>query len=264
MERDALLSLWREGVPLATAWLVLVDERIATHFFELRRAGSHLEQQRFLQSDLIARLRDGKLQAIGIQEGSDAGPILIPEYYFVKTAQFDWENDVVTAAGKVFHGVRVKWEREPGESTRWIHPRELEARWELGPPTELEGFVDPSEQWEQELLDEALPRDAEPPDKLTVERETLSSDDAPPIEPLPEKHDNAPSKTRGRPSKVPEIERAIDILLKTGVDLANMPRSKAYKKVRECAAKELNSNIKIGFADPVIHRSLFRRFGQLR
>jgi hypothetical protein len=272
LEQDTLLALWQDGVPLSVACLVFADEQIATRFFQLRRTGSHLELQRVLQSDLIGRLREGKRQALGIQEGSDPGLILIPQYYFSKTAQFDWENDIIVAIGKVFHEVRVKWEREqPGQGralkpTQWIHPRELEAVRELGPPTDPGPFVDPCEQCEQDPLEEMLPSEQGPPNNLWVQREPQSLNDALPSEAAPEKHEEsyAPSKVRGRPSKVPEIERAIEILFERGIDLANMSRQKAYKAVRQCAANELNSNIKLGFTDPVIHRSLFKRFGPLR
>jgi hypothetical protein len=81
--------------------------------------------------------------------------------------------------------------------------------------------------------------------QVRVQPEPQSPEDALPSESAPEVHEeaHAPSKTAGRPSKVPEIERAIEILLERGVDLANMPRRKAYKAVTACAAKELNSNI---------------------
>jgi hypothetical protein len=272
LEQDTLFTQWQEGVLLGAAWLVYADERDSTRFFELRRIGSHLELQSFLQGHLMGRLRDGTLQALGIQEGSDAGPIQIPQYYFSKTAQVDWEKDIVAAIGKTFHEVRVKWAREPPDPTRpvqptrWIHQRELEALSELGPPTEPEGFIDPSEQGEWESPDETLPRNAKPPNNPEVERELQSTNEALPSQPAPEKHEEAhsPSKVRGRPSKTPEIESAIEILLERGVDLGNMPRGEAYKAVRACAAKELNSNIKLGFSNPVIHRSLFTRFGLLR
>jgi hypothetical protein len=224
-----------------------------------------------MEVDLIGRLQDGKRQALGIEEGSDVGPILIPQYYFSKNARVDWERGTVAAIGKIFHEVRVKWEREPPDPTRsprpahWIHTRELEGIWELGPPTEPEGFIDPREEWEKQLLDEWLLKhellgNPEVQPEPQAPRDTLSS------EPAPEKRKEAhtPSKDKGRPSKKPEIKRAIDILLQRGVDLANMPRQKAYKAVRQCAAKELNSNIKLGFTDAVIHRSLFKRFGPLR
>jgi hypothetical protein len=56
----------------------------------------------------------------------------------------------------------------------------------------------------------------------------------------------------------------IEILLANGVALAKMPRLKAYKAVRECAARELNSDTQIGFSDPVIQRALLNRFGPRR
>jgi hypothetical protein len=89
LDQDTLFTQWQEGLLLGAAWLVYADERDSTRFLELRRIDSHLELQSFLQGDLIGRLRDGKLQALGIQEGSDAGPIQIPQYYFSKTAQVD-------------------------------------------------------------------------------------------------------------------------------------------------------------------------------
>ena len=72
-----------------------------------------------------------------------------------------------------------------------------------------------------------------------------------------------PSRARGRPSKTPEVERAIDHLLERGVALAKMPRPDAYKAVRK-AANELKYNTQIGFSDPVVQRALSRRFGPRR
>jgi hypothetical protein len=73
----------------------------------------------------------------------------------------------------------------------------------------------------------------------------------------------SPSGARGRPSKTPEVERAIDYLLEKGVALAKIPRPDAYKAVRK-AANELKYNTEIGFSDPVVRRALSRRFGPRR
>jgi hypothetical protein len=72
-----------------------------------------------------------------------------------------------------------------------------------------------------------------------------------------------PSGVRGRPSKTPEVERAIDYLVEKGVALAKIPRPDAYKAVRK-AANELKYNTEIGFSDPVVQRVLSRRFGPRR
>jgi hypothetical protein len=72
-----------------------------------------------------------------------------------------------------------------------------------------------------------------------------------------------PSGARGRPSKAPEVERAIDHLLEKGVALAKIPRPAAYNAVRK-AANELKYNTEIGFSDPVVQRALSRRFGPRR
>jgi hypothetical protein len=88
------------------------------------------------------------------------------------------------------------------------------------------------------------------------------------LEPEPVLHlpptQQSPSRPRGRPSKTPEIDQAIDILLKKGVGLAKLPRPEAMAHIRNCAANELNSDINIGFSDAVLERILFRRFGPRR
>ena len=218
------------------------------------------------------------------------------QYYFLKTAEVDWENDKITSAGKTFHGVMVQLQREPPDEGRppkpawWIHPRELEAQWELGPPSAPEPC--PGEQWEWEALNETLPNEppsSSEPSEFTVRggrelpRDTPrsestpssgepltqagseSAEETPPSEPTPAKFGEAPLPLDvGRPSKGPEIERAMDILSERGVELGKMRRPDAIAAIRECAANELNSNIKIGFHKSVIQSYLFRRFGPRR
>ena len=74
---------------------------------------------------------------------------------------------------------------------------------------------------------------------------------------------NRPPKAPGRHSKAPEIDQAIDRLIKQGLDPGSMPRPQAYNAVRRAAA-ELGFNTRIGFSDPVIQRCLLRRFGPRR
>jgi hypothetical protein len=202
-----------------------------------------------LEIDLVARLEYGDLQATGIEGGSDPRPVFIPQFYFSKTAEINLERGTVADFGKKFHQVRVEGPRmavgEPSAEPVFVGPRLVRGERESAEP---------------------LQREPEPPKNPGLQPEPQSPEDALPSESVPEKDEEAhvPSKTAGRPSKVPEIGRAIEILLERGVDLASMPRRKAYKAVRACAAKELNSNIKLGFADPVIQRSLFKRFGRRR
>jgi hypothetical protein len=296
LDRDALLALWQDGVPLRIAWLVFADEPSATRFRDLKRTDSHLEFQRSLQIGFLARLYAGERRVVGNEGGSDAELIQIFQGYFSKTAEVDWEKDIVAALGKIFYEVRVEWKREPPDVTRppqparWIHLRELEAQWELRPPTEPEPF--PGEQWEWEALDETLPNEPPPsgePSEFTVQsgreppRDTPRSEPTPasgepltqaeqeaaqqmpPREPTPAKLGEAPLPLKvGRPSKVPEIEQAIELLVGRGVDLGRMTRPEAFAAIRKCAANELNSNIKIGFHNSVIQVCLFRRFGPRR
>jgi hypothetical protein len=60
-----------------------------------------------------------------------------------------------------------------------------------------------------------------------------------------------PPKAPGRHSKAPEIDQAIDHLIKQGLDPGSMPRPQAYNAVKRAAA-ELGFNTGIGFSDPVI------------
>jgi hypothetical protein len=228
-QNKRLLAAWQNGARLGLAWLGFADERNKERFGELqaRGDGSHLGRQNWMEIDLIARLYAGELQAIGIEYGSDAGPTLIPQYYFSRAAKVDWERETVAELGKKFEQVRVQPIDEALSEAELVDPRLV--------------------QEEQGPLDQAIGE----PDPVGREPESASQVQASAREP-------------GRPSNGPEIERAIDILLERGVDLANIPRRKAYKAVRACAAKELDSNTKLGFSDPVIQRSLFKRFGRRR
>ena len=95
---------------------------------------------------------------------------------------------------------------------------------------------------------------------VTYESETSRIPPTSPTAP----HEFIEQTQRGRPTKLAEIEQAIDILLAKGVDLASMPRPNAYKAIKKCAEIELKSNTKIGFSEPVIQRALFSRFGRRR
>jgi hypothetical protein len=208
-----------------------------------------------MEHELIWRISDGEFQAFGIEHGSSAGPIPIPKYYFSKTAEVDWDRETVEALGKKFHQVRVQGERQ--------HEPATEARSDEPPPV-----VDPREiaaERARERLHGTPPNEPEPRHELPIQPELEPTNETPPSELASDRLGKTPLPSRmGRPSKGPEIDRAIELLLRRGVDLASMPRPKAYKVVRKCAESELKSNIKIGFADPVIQRALFRRFGPRR
>jgi hypothetical protein len=121
MEPDKqALEAWETGVALGDAWWDFADNENKKLFRERKDKGRgfHLEIQYTLEIDLIARLEDGKLQAYGIEKGSDVGPIPIARYYFSKTAKLDYINDTVTALGKKFYEVRVQGKREPTDETR--------------------------------------------------------------------------------------------------------------------------------------------------
>jgi hypothetical protein len=247
---EKLFDAWESGVALGNAWWDFADNENKKLFRERRDEGRdfHLEIQYSLEIDLLARLEGGELQAYGIEKGSDVGPIPIARYYFSKTAKLDYVNDTVIALGKKFYEVRVQGKREPTDETR-PSERELSI-----PPGVMIDPYDLKGPWRLESPEETFPSE---PNEITDRREPEPTYELP-------SNEGSPSRDLGRPSKSAEIERAIDILLTNGVALAKMARPKAYRAVRECAARVLKSDTQIGFSDPVIQRSLFKRFGPRR
>jgi hypothetical protein len=247
-----LLEAWKNAVALGNAWLVFAYARSEKRFRELQRDGEHLGLQTHMEHELLWRICDGEFQAFGIEDGSDAGPILIPKYYFSKTVEVDWDRETVEAFGKKFHEVRVqgKREREPADEARLSGPLPVIDAYEI------------TAQRERERLHETPPDEPEPSHEPPIQAELESTNET---LPSTDRLEEAPSPLKvGRPSKGPEIEQAIELLLGRGIDLAGMNRPKAYAAVKDCAANELNSNTKIGFHNSVIQRCLFRRLGPRR
>jgi hypothetical protein len=240
---------WETGVGLGRAWWTFADAQNKRRIRELQREGAHLGLQCSLQDNLVARISAGELQAIGIEGGSGTEPSLIPQRYFWRP-EIDWEKETVESLGKKFFEVRVQGERGPADvavtEPQLVDPRLIER--------------------EPESAVETLPNKPAASYTAPIQGAREPGAETPLSEPTPKKLEEtpAPSRGRGRPSKTPEIEQAIDILLARGVNLAKMLRPKAYDSVRECAASELNLDITIGFSDPVIQRSLFGRFGPRR
>jgi hypothetical protein len=247
MEKDAPLKQWEDGVSLGSAWWVYADLSKKKRFRELQDATSpgdpapHVGFRHSLEDEVVARLSSGELQASGIEYGSSDGPIPISKNYFWKGAEIDFDKDTVAALGRKFGQVTVRGNREPiAESLTEmvaVDPREILAQLKLTEVREL-------------------------PDDPGVIDEPISPAKSRPSEAAPQ--ELIKEAQRGRPSKTPEIEQAIDILLEKGVGLAKLPRPQAMAEIRNCAADELNSDVNIGFSDPVLERVLFRRFGARR
>jgi hypothetical protein len=251
MEKNALLKEWEDGVSLSTAWWVFADLPKKRRFRELQQAASpsdpvpHMGFRHALEDEVIGRLSSGELQAFGIEYGSTGEPIAIPKNYFWRGAEIDFDKDTVSALGRKFAQVTVQGNREPI----------AEALPEMV-------AVDPQQiQTKLKLLGK-LPAEPELTDDPGVTYEPKTSRIPPPSPTAP--HEFIEEAQRGRPTKLAEIEQAIEILLAKGVDLRGLPRPKAYKAVRQCAASELSSDINMGFSDPVIQRALFRRLGRRR
>jgi hypothetical protein len=189
MEPDKqLLEAWENGVQLGHAWWAFADADNKKRFRDLQRegTGSHLGLQRSLEIDLVARLSAGELQAIGIEGGSDPRPVSIPQYYFSKRAEIDWDEETIAAFGKKFHEVRVQGPREP-QDTMLTEP-------EIVDPRLIRG------EWES--ADEPLQSEPEPSNEPIVHEGPQSLDRMPPVAPaLPDK------RRMGRPPLVP-IQRS--------------------------------------------------------
>ena len=251
MEKDALLKQGEDGVALASAWWAYAVREQRKRFRELQQGASpddpapHMGFRDALEDEVIGRLSSGELQAFGIEYGSTGEPIAIPKTYFWKGAKIDLDNDTVTALGRKFGQVTVHGDREPmADNLPDIATIDL-----------------------QQILAELKPlrkapvapnRPANPSAAHTAEKILRLPASTAPFQKVIRK------SRRGRPSKTDEIEQAIDLLLKNEVDLAAMPRPRAYKAIRKCAEGDLKSNTKIGFSDPVIQRALFRRFRERR
>jgi hypothetical protein len=182
-----LLEAWESGVALGDAWLAFADPENRKRYFKARREGSPSSVRISLEIDLVARLSDGELQAIGIEDGSDPTPVFIPRYFFSRSAEVSVDGDTVAAFGKKFHEVRVQGERarEPADQARLsepppiIDPREITAQWareRLSPPSVPKTSDEQDEitgQWKRELLQETPPSEQAPSIKPRMGRKPL-------------------------------------------------------------------------------------------
>jgi hypothetical protein len=252
MEKDTLFKQWEDGVSLGHSWWVYADLQKKKRFRELQQAASptdpapHMGFRHSLEDEVIGRLSSGELQAFGIEYRSAGEATAIPRNYFWKGGKIDFDNDTVTALGRKFGQVTVQGKRELIVETL----PEIVA-------------VDPRQDVERDALCRVIaePQQLDGPGlrQRTSETVPIAEGSAHLVESA-----HAPSKQRGRPSKAAEIEKVIEILLGKGIDLAKLPRPEAMAEIRNCAADELNSDVNIGFSDPVLERVLFRRFGPRR
>ena len=228
-KNERLLAAWQDGVRLGVAWWAFADARNKKRFRELQRKGEHLGLQRSLEIDLAARLDAGELGAMGIEVGSDAGPIPIRQYYFSRTAEIDWDKDTVEALGKKFYEITVQGEREPvdlvlSEPMR-LDPRLIQGRWDQIPeaPSEPKPSNEPPIQEKRRSPDETLPNELS--DKPPHERqrkaaeETPPSDRAPPHKPL-----------MGRPPLVPKIRAVVRELIARN-EFANLTKGEIERLI---------------------------------
>src|ERR1700679_656262 len=109
------LEAWRNGVRLRDAWWTFAEPSQKQLLLELKSEGLHFELEHSLKQDLVKRLYVGELFAIGVENKSGAGPVYIPEYYFLKSAELDWDEGTVAALDKEFYHVTVKGERKPAQ-----------------------------------------------------------------------------------------------------------------------------------------------------
>jgi hypothetical protein len=162
-QSKSLFERWENGVGLGRAWWAFASAENRKRIRELQRKGEHLGLQLSLEDDLIARISAGELQAFGFEGGSNAGPVLIPQRYFWRKEEIDWDKEIVAAIGKKFHEVRVQGERE------------LTGEWTTEP--------EPIDPWlirkEPGSSDATLPSEPAPSNDPPARRETESAGEAP-------------------------------------------------------------------------------------
>jgi hypothetical protein len=189
-----------------------------------------------MQGSLLEKLRDGSLEAWGVETAPDRKRDLemLPPHFFLD-ARISWTRNIVASLGATYGAVQVR-------------------RRSSTIPAETTASAESSTSGGSLLTQSA---------HKTSGDTDLQSHTPSPLASKRIENGPLPSGARGRPSKTPEIEHSIDTLLEKGVALAKMPRPKAYAAVRK-AADELKYNTEIGFSDPVIQRALGRRFGPRR
>ena len=145
---------------------------------------------------------------------------------------------------------------------RWVHPRELEAQWELRPPSAPEPF--PGEQWEWEALDEALPNEppspCSEPSEFTVQSEREPPCDTPGSEPHPAKSQTPPidpaavteptgkikaRKRMGRRPVVPKLQKLVRELINEGKF-----EGKSKKEITALVGEKARERLKRDFCGP--------------
>jgi hypothetical protein len=253
MESDRqLFEAWVNAVALGNAWWAFADLEKKKRFRELQQAASsddpapHMGFRHALEAEIIGRLSSGELKALGIEYGTTSKPMVIPKNFFWKGAEIDLDGDTVAALGRRFGQVTVQGDREPlVENSPEVIAIDLK---EIPPGRDPVREVSAAKNSPANTSAVHTPRN-------TARTRPAGADSWP---------RDISGGRRGRPSKTHEIEEAIDMLLKNGVDLAAMPRPRAYKAVRKCAEGDLKSITTIGFSDPVIQRALFRRFRERR
>ena len=141
--------------------------------------------------------------AFVFEGGSDAGPAVIPQRYFWRTEEIDWDSETITSLGKKFYHVRVQGEREP------------EDEWTMAPePIDLIHR-------ELELADETLPGLSE---RSSILAQTK-----------PETADGERHKPRmGRPPPLPEVRKVVRDLIDRHA-FANLSKKQMETLIRSVA-----------------------------
>jgi hypothetical protein len=207
------LEAWENSIALGDAWWAFADADNKKRFRELQRegTGSHLGLQRSLEIDLVARVSAGELQAIGIEGGSDPSPAFIPQYYFSKRAEIDWDEETIAAFGKKFHEVRLQGPREPQDTVlaepEIVDPWRIRGEWESA--DEPPGEPDPAD---ESLVQEGRQSPGEtPPYDLAPSHEPLVQRDQ--GKPLLSEPTLSEKRKIGRPPLVPMVREVIRELM---------------------------------------------------
>ena len=211
-QEEQLLAAWKRAEPLGFAWLAFADKENTERYRKARRERSHSAIQISLEIDLIARLEDGELQAIGIEAGSNPRPVFIPQYYFSKTAEINWDEETVADFGKKFHQVRIEGPREVVDEPRTeptvVDPRLIDREWEKAAEA-LQSEPEPSSEPLVQQGEVELAGDAPPSRPALLGMPLIQVGPEPVDETLPSEPAPSNKPRMGRPPLVPKIRDVV-------------------------------------------------------
>jgi hypothetical protein len=110
VESASFLKQWESATPLGKACFVCLGREALRRYQTNRSDHARAALRRDMEYELLHRLADGKLTALGLREGAspDEGPVPIPTHLFpTDEREVDWDRDSLTTAGHKYVSIRI-------------------------------------------------------------------------------------------------------------------------------------------------------------